>query len=226
MPLVLLLLALLAMLPVAAQKKPFHVRPVKVRWADSLPGDFSFRQQWSYPPNVSLTADGSLLCTGICPPQLDAMVDVAGHILRDSVAAYYRIVDTTHLYHTLRSQAHTYEWAGADYIAASRRHDTLAADTYCHPATHSSLRLRIVGDKCYARIIVNSINGGRQKTHKVYYYSRGSITIDSTLMARGILKAQFDFTFRAPRGFGPMYWRGQVYKTIGPAEEYEGMWLN
>lgn len=209
-----------------AQVPNTHPRPVKVKWTDKLTGDYSFRNQWSYQPGVSRQADGRVLCDGLCPPQMDGMLDSLGNILPDSISAYYRLIDTTHFYHTLTSEAHCYEWAGADYIAACRRHDTLAADTYCNPATHSSLRIRIVGDKCYATIIVNSIHATRNKKPIRYYCQKGDIKIDRKLLAKGVLKAQFDFTFRAPRAFGPMYWRGRIYKTIEPPRQYEGMWLN
>jgi hypothetical protein len=227
MPRILLLLFTLFLPPLLRAQVPLtHPRAVKVTWTDSVAGDFSFRNKWSYQPGVSRMADGQVRCDGLCPPRSEQMLDSAGRILRDSIAAYYRLVDTTHLYHTIASEAHCYEWAGADYIAVQKRHDTIAADTYCNPATHSSLRLRIKGDKCYATIIENSIRATRVRPRKRYYCTRGEITIDSMLLKRGILKGKFDFTFRAPKGFGDMYWRGRIYKNLEPPRRYEGMWFN
>jgi len=209
-----------------AQVSKSRSHPVQIQWVDSLSGDFSFRNQWSYQPGVSVQLNGRVMCDGLCAPGVAAMVDVAGNILPDSLAAYYRLVDTTHLYHTLASEAHCYEWAGADYITACRRHDTIALDTYCNPATHSSLRLRIVGDRCYAKILENSIAASRDKKRKVYYCTGGEMSIDRKLLVKGIFKATFDFSFQAPRAMRPMYWRGRIYKKMEPSQQYEGMWLN
>lgn len=209
-----------------AQVSMSHSRPVEIQWVDSLPGDFTFRKQWSYQPGVSRQPNGQVMCDGLCPPGTEAMLDASGNILPDSLRAYYRLVDTTHLYHTLASEAHCYEWAGADFIAACRRHDTIAADTYCNPATHSSLRIRIVGDRCYAKILENSIAASREKKRRVYYCTNGEMSIDKKLLAKGILKATFEFSFQAPRAMRPMYWRGRIYKKIEPTQQYEGMWLN
>lgn len=224
--LLLLTAACFAALLSSAQVPMSHSRPLQIQWVDSLPGDFSFRHQWSYQPGVSLQPNGRVMCDGLCPPATAAMVDQSGNIFPDSLASYYRLVDTTHLYHTLASEAHCYEWAGADYISAQRCHDTIAADTYCNPATHSSLRLRIVGDKCYARILESSIMSSRNGKRRVYYCTGGEIKIDKKLLAKGILKAGFDFSFRAPRAMRPMYWRGRIYKKLEPPQQYEGMWLN
>ncbi|MBX2907876.1 MAG: hypothetical protein KF744_17660 [Taibaiella sp.] len=227
MPRILLLLFTIFLPQLLRAQVPLtHPRAVRVLWTDTVSGDFSFRNKWSYQPGVSKMADGQVRCDGFCPPHTEKMLNADGRIIPDSIAAYYRLVDTTHLYHTLASEAHCHEWAGADYITAHKRHDTIAADTYCNPATHCSLRLRIKGDKCYATIIENSIRATRDKPRKRYYCTRGEMTIDSALLKRGILKAGFDFHFRAPKGFGDMYWRGRIYKTIEQPHRYEGMWLN
>lgn len=37
-------------------------KPVKIKWVDNLPGDFSFINNWTYPPGVEMKADGKAGC--------------------------------------------------------------------------------------------------------------------------------------------------------------------
>ncbi|MBB4037596.1 hypothetical protein GGR21_003516 [Dysgonomonas hofstadii] len=91
---------------------------IEIRWTDNLEGDFSFTQEWSYPENVFLNEYGELVCNGLCDTILDKMRDENGRIIKDSITHYYQLLDTTHHYYTLHSEAHAHEWAGTNYAEA------------------------------------------------------------------------------------------------------------
>ena len=74
---------------------------VQITWVKELSGDFSFKDQWDYPEGVYINTFGQVSCDGFCPPETDAMTDENGRIFDDSLAAFYQLVDTTHLYHSI-----------------------------------------------------------------------------------------------------------------------------
>jgi hypothetical protein len=186
---------------------------ITITWADSVIGDFSFINDWDYPEGVYRNQFGQLSCDGLCPPESYSMKDENGKIYQDSLAAFYQMIDTTHLYHSIQSEAWTYEWSGTDYVTAYNKNtDTTVCFTHNSVATHSSLNLIITKNKCIPVIVLNSITPSGIRTYKCI---GGGIEIDKTLWNKGILKATFNFDFEHPEHPDtPMYWKGKIYRSI------------
>ena len=163
--------------------------PIKIKWVSGLSGDFSFAKKWSYPEGVEVNEYGQLICNGFCPPETEAMFDNTGKIIKDSLTAFYKIVDTSHQSHTIECKAWCYEWADTDFIEAVRKSaDTTYCYTLLNAATHCSLELKITGSNCFATIDLNSVETGE---HARYYCTTGYITIDKDLWAKGDHESYF-----------------------------------
>jgi hypothetical protein len=189
------------------------VMPVNIKWVTSVKGDFSFVKKWSYPEGVERNEYGQLSCDGFCPQEVYAMIDSTGKIIRDSLAAFYKIVDTSHQLHSIECKAWCYEWAGTDFIEAIHKTaDTVYCYTLLNAATHCSLQINIVGNSCFASIDLNSIvNGGSAK----YNCTNGYITIDKILWEKGIVKAVFSFNFEHKENpKKPIYWKGKIFTKM------------
>ena len=193
---------------------------IQLRWVDNLDGDFSFKDNWSYPEGIYRNKFGQLSCDGFCPSEIENMFD-DGRILADSLDAFYNLVDTTHLFHSIESEAATYEWGGTNFISVKQLHqDTVICFTANNAATHSSLNLVIVGDTVEPTIELNSI---ASFGINIYFCSRGEMIIDKGLWEQGVLKATFDFIFNDKENPDmQMYWKGKIYaeiqKTISHAQ--------
>ncbi|MFD2941670.1 hypothetical protein [Flavobacterium notoginsengisoli] len=187
---------------------------LKIKWVDKLKGDFSFKNQWSYPEGIYKNDFGQLVCDGFCPSELDSMIDETGKIFKDSISAYYAIVDTTHLTHTIESVAKVWEWAGTNFIeVVQKSKDTVYAYTLNNVSTHSSLELMIVGDDCKADVLLLSITGVENSVG----FTTGYIIIDRKFWQKGIMKAKFEF--RREDFFDSIvnknfYWKGKIFATI------------
>jgi hypothetical protein len=94
---------------------------INIEWSRNIEGDFSFAEKWSYPEGVYRNTYGQLGCDGFCPPEIDLMMDSTGLIYSDSLKAFYKLIDTTHLSHTIQCEAWCYEWAGTDFITARKK---------------------------------------------------------------------------------------------------------
>lgn len=191
---------------------------VKIKWVDNLSGDFSFIKNWSYPLGVEMKADGKAGCAdgGFCPERCYPMLDSNGIVLKDSSTVFYQLLDTTHQFHTIQSEAWCYEWAGTDFIEAYRKgKDSIYCHTATGIATHCSLQLEILKNTCLATIDLNSIRAGGDA---VYYCTDGYITIDKKLWEAGIIKAEFNFIFEnKDEPEKPFYWKGRIYTKIKTA---------
>jgi hypothetical protein len=183
---------------------------IKIVWVENLDGDFSFKEQWSYPEGVYKNEFGQLSCDGICPIETDRMKDENGKIYKDSLEAFYQLVDTTHIYHSIKSEAWTYEWAGTNFMNFTKHSDnTIKGQSECNVATHSSLNIDIEGDFCNAWIEFYSLG--------IYIFplETGTIKIDKTLYRKGIIKAEFDLNFK--NTVDPekqIFWKGKIYTEI------------
>lgn len=186
---------------------------VKISWSDNLNDDFTFTENWDYPEGVYKNDFGQLSCDGLCPPEIDRMKDENGKIHEDSLNAFYKVVDTTHQFHSIQSDAWTYEWAGTNFVTAIRKNaDTTVCFTHNNAGTHSSLILTITKDKCIPIIELNSVT---LTGTKIYACKGGQIEIDKSLWEKGILKANFDFVFdHTENPKKPMYWKGKIYANI------------
>jgi len=186
---------------------------IKINWADNLQGDFSFSRNWDYPEGVYKNDFGQLSCDGFCPSGTDRMKDETGKIFEDSLEAFYKLVDTTHQFYSIKSDAWCYEWAGTNFATATKSKDTVFCFTHNNAATHSRLNLIITGNRCTPLIKLSSIAGpGETRT---YLCNGGQIEIDRNLYDKGILKAKFDFTFdHKENPAKPMFWKGEIYTEI------------
>ncbi|MFD2909026.1 hypothetical protein ACFSX9_09775 [Flavobacterium ardleyense] len=196
--------------------KPTATKPgeIEVTWDENLTGDFSFKNNWDYPEGIYRNQFDQLSSDGLCPSEIDRMKDENGKIYEDSLKAFYQIVDTTYKFHTIQSEASTYEWAGTNFTTATKiSTDTTICFTHSNVATHSNLLLTITNNKCIPTIEVNSVAGFKGK--KSYKCKSGLISIDKKLWEKGVLKAKFDFIFDHPEyPSTTMYWRGKIHTTI------------
>jgi len=198
-------------IPPANKKKKGQI---KIEWKNSISGDFSFKDNWQYPEGIYTNEFGQLSCDGLCPTEVDRMKDENGQVFSDSLDAFYQLVDTTHQFFSIQSVAWCYEWAGTNIINVTKiNKDTVFCVTQTNAATHSSLHLVIAQTICTPTIELTSINS--VSGNRTYKCKSGAITIDRTFWERGILKAEFDFTFlheEDPKR--PMYWKGKIYAKM------------
>ena len=186
---------------------------IKINWIDFLDENFSFKEKWSYPEGVYMNSFGQLSCDGICPPEIDRMKDDQGKIYPDSLQAFYKIVDTTHLSHSIKSVAWTYEWAGTDFINFERQsNNAIIGQTECTVSTHSSLHIKINNDSLTAWIDFNSI---RDLGKHIFPMKKGQFKMERSHFNKGIIKAVFDLKFE--NTINPakeIYWKGVIYSEI------------
>ncbi|HEU4496717.1 MAG TPA: hypothetical protein VFR70_06665 [Flavobacterium sp.] len=187
---------------------------IEISWIGDLAGDFSFTKNWDYPEGIYKNNFGQLSCSGLCPPETAKMQDENGKIYEDSLEAFYKLVDTTHQFHSIQSDAWAYEWAGTDFATATKIHpDTTVCFTHASAATHSNLILTIAKDKCIPVIELNSAAGPAET--KRYTCKSGQIEIEMKSWKKGILKASFGFVFNhAENPSRPMYWKGKIYTHV------------
>ncbi len=214
---------------------------IVIQWVDSLKGDFSFTNEWSYPEGVVMKENGRAECGdgGLCPEECYNMLDSNGNIYKDSLHRYYDLLDTTHQYYSISCTAHAYEYAGTNFIKANRKSkDTVYAYTLNNIATHSSLELNITKNTCTAEIKLNSIRMHnhsnyspntvedtvsfddshlhiQQANYETFKCSSGFIYIDRTSFNQQVLKARFKFTFQNNTDPDkPLWWEGLIKTPI------------
>ena len=181
-------------------------------WNDKQDQDFSFKDKWSYPEGIYINVHDQLSCDGLCPTRTDKMKDQTGRIIQDSLEIFYSIVDTSHLYHSLKSSNRMYEYSGTNYIDFSKTDNKIIGRTKTNVSTHSSLTIELDGNKFNAFVDLNSIrNLGKHR----FPLSKGNLEIDTTCYARGIIKANFDFKFRNTiEQSNELLWKGQIFSRI------------
>jgi hypothetical protein len=187
---------------------------IKISWKNNISGDFSFKENWEYPEGIYKNDFGQLSCDGLCPSEIDRMVDENGRIYNDSLVVFYQKVDTSHQFHSIQSDAWCYEWAGTNFATAKKlNNDTIICFTKNNSATHCSLNLILTNNKCIPTIKLNSIvNSTGIKT---YTCKSGQIEIDKKLWDKGIIKSKFEFIFDHKENPNkPMFWKGKIYAEI------------
>ncbi|SIS47582.1 hypothetical protein SAMN05421766_102147 [Zobellia uliginosa] len=186
---------------------------LKIEWTENLEGDFSFKDKWSYPEYIYRNTHGQLSCDGNCPLEADRMKDASGRIYKDSLQAFYALIDTTHVFHSLRSENRMYEYSGTDFIEFHKTEDgTIKGKSANNVSTHSSLIIEIQNDSCLVWVDFNSIRGLGQY---IFPLTKGSITIDRKRFEKGTLKAAFDFHFKNTLEPNiPLFWKGLIYSKI------------
>jgi hypothetical protein len=186
---------------------------IEISWVTILTGDFSFTKNWAYPEGIYKNKFGQLDCDGMCPEEIDRMKDKNGQIYKHSLAAFYKLLDTTHQFHSIKSESYAYEWAGTNFVTVTKKNaDTIICYTHNNVATHSSLIFTIIKNKCIPTIELNSIT---KTGTKIFKCNGGQIEIDKSLLKSGIFKANFDFVFHHYENPNkPMYWKGKIYAKI------------
>ncbi len=208
-----LIIIISACLTIASCSEKNKTEYLPIKWVDNIEKDFSFKDEWSYLEGIYKNKFGQLSCDGICPPEISRMINEEGKIFQDSLSAFYQIVDTSHLYHSIKSEAWTYEWAETDFINFEKQADnSIIGQTVCNASTHSSLIIKIKNNSATAWIDLNSVGKlGKQQ----FPLNRGKITIDKPLFDKGIIKAEFDLKFvNTLEADNEMFWKGLIYSKI------------
>ena len=198
----------------------FHAKQIlnsdlsfEIEWVDKMEGDFTFTNKWSYPEGVYLNQFGQLSCDGFCPIEIDDMKDDQGKILKDSLEAFYEIIDTTHLFHSLISETSNFAFGKARFINVIENSDgRTRINSETNFSTHSSLKIEIEKSKFSAKIDFASI-----RTNGIYSFkmNKGSFKIDKSYWEKGILKATFDLSFENTLNLNKkIIWRGKMFKEI------------
>ena len=208
-----LMLVLISCSLTVSNNEKLNLGEIKINWTDNLSGDFSFKENWSYPEGVYKNEFGQLSCDGLCPPEIDRMKDEKGKIFKDSLVSFYQLVDTTHQFHSIQSEAWSYEWSETHFATATKlNNDTVLCFTQSNVATHSRLNLIITKNKCIPIIELNSITSTEIT---IYTCKSGKIEIDRDFWEKGILKAKFYFIFdHKENSQKEMYWKGNIYANI------------
>jgi hypothetical protein len=214
---ILIILFLTLILPACGQKTNNQGSSdngqIQIIWTNKISDDFSFTDKWSYPEGIYKNQFDQLCCDGFCPQRTYSMRDSSGRIFPDSLIAYYQLIDTTHLFHSIKCEAWCYEWAGTDFLKAQfLNRDSIKCYTLTNIATHCSLHLLISNNNCTPTIELNSIS----KSEKIIYTcSDGYIKIDKGSFENGILKTQFNFNFYHPENPKiKIFWRGIALTII------------
>lgn len=195
------------------EKETKSVHKIKIEWIENLEGDFSFKEKWNYPEFVYKNRYGQLSCDGDCPIEIDRMKDESGRIYQDSLHAFYKIIDTTHLFHSLKSENRMYEYSGTDFIEFKKyKNGIIKGESINSVSTHSSLILELQNDSCTSFVTFNSV---RDLGINNFPLKNGTIKIDKTLFEKGIVKAVFDFTFQNTLEFDKeLFWKGKIFNKV------------
>mgnify|MGYP000743008991 CR=1 FL=1 len=196
------------------EKKTGSTNKIIIQWAANLQGDFSFKEKWSYREGVYKNRHGQLSCDGFYPLEIDSMKDESGRIYEDSLPAFYKIIDTTHVFHSLQSHNRMYEYSGTDFIEfVKQENEIIRGESINNVSTHSSLVLELENDFCVAWVEFNSI---RDLGLNKFPLKSGTIKIDRSLFENGIIKAEFDFKFEnTVEPDKELFWNGNIYSEIG-----------
>ncbi len=199
-------------------KKNNSENNIQIQWVENLTGDFSFNKKWSYRDGIYRNQNGELrLDTGMVPLDIEEVIngmkDERGEIFKDSLHQYYKIVDTTHIFHSIKSEANVYESTAYDYIEFKKmKNGEIKGETINNVSGYSHLHIKLDKEHCYAWNDYNSIRG---LGHHIFYMERGQILIDKTLFQLGIIKAEFDFNFKNTLELNEkLFWKGKIYSKI------------
>ena len=187
---------------------------IKIEWTNKLEGDFSFKEEWSYQEGIYKNRHGQLSCDGICPIEINRMKDESGKIYQDSLQAFYKIIDTTHVFHSLKSENRMYEYSGTNFIEFKKqKNGIIKGKSINNVSTHSSLHIELKKNSCNAFVIFNSVR--RDIGINIFPLKNGIIKIDKTLFESGIIKAVFNFRFENTlEPENELFWKGEIYNKV------------
>jgi len=168
--------------------------PISIEWVENINDDFEFTKQWSYKEGVYLNSFGQVSCDGFCPERTDQMKDSYGRVLKDSLTVFYQLVDTTHIFHTLKSTNDNEDKSYVNYITASKVNDsTFTLQTTQNSHIYGGLKILLIHSNCYSEIVVISPNPAIGTQY--YKLIKGHISIELPTFNKGIIKSKFDLTF-------------------------------
>lgn len=188
-------------------------------WTDSLDGDFSFTEQWSYEEGIYVNKWGQLSCDGFCPIEIDRMKDDQGRIYDDSLTSFYSYVDTTHHYFTHEGTVKAFEFHECNYATASHSFGKIHIQTEMNIATHTSLHIVFDPKKSFEEgsykvyLIYNSI---RRVKPVVFLAESGSIKLSESDYNKGMIKMSFDLKFEEVSN-NPDFkqsWKGKILTKL------------
>ena len=186
---------------------------LEIDWTETVEGDFKFIEKWSYPEGVYINRFGQLSCDGICPIGIDDMKDEEGKIINDSLEAFYEIIDTTHLFYSLKSETSSYEFGDSNFVRAIKKpNGQIWISSETNISTHSSLKIEIEKSKFSAKIDFGSITPIGNHSFRM---KKGILQIEKSYWKKGILKAKFNLSFEDT--LNPkrdLFWKGIMFKEI------------
>lgn len=180
------------------EKKDNSENRIKIEWVENINGDFSFNKKWSYRDGIYRTQNGELrLDSGMVPEEIAETItrkyDENNRIYKDSLTEYYKIVDTTHIYHSIKSVANVYESTVYDHFEFKRMENgVIKGETINNVSGYSHLHIKLDNDYCYAW---NDLKSFKDLGNHIFDLKSGKILIDKPLFQKGIIKAEFDFIF-------------------------------
>lgn len=200
------------------EKKYNSENRIKIEWVKNLSGDFSFTEKWSYGDGIYRNQNGELrLDSGMVPEEIAETItrkyDEKNRIYKDSLTEYYKIVDTTHIYHSIKSVANVYENTVYDHFEfKERKNGEIKGETINNISGYSHLHIKLENDFCYAW---NDYKSHMDLGEYIFYLKSGKILIDKPLFKQGIIKAEFDFNFNNTlEKKKKLSWKGKIYSKI------------
>jgi hypothetical protein len=188
---VFLIIAILFITCSVTQNKQVQVKEIYVEWTDNIDNDFAFKDQWSYGEAIFRNQYGQLICDGLCPSEIYDMSDSEGRIFEDSLQRYYRLVDTTHYYHSIVIDERQPDSLGYIYVKQLSK-DSIECITAGGVSTSKLLQIQIVKNVCFPVVKWASPAPNSDWT---YPCVGGSLKIDKSYWKQGIMKSLFTFTF-------------------------------
>jgi hypothetical protein len=192
------------------KKELYTEKERSIIFTKDLAGDFSYTEKWEYPLGVYINQHDQVSCDGFCPEGAWGFRDEEGKIYEDSLEAFYALVDTTHEFHSLNSQAHQYEWYNSDFMTFTKLEGYSYSGISAYDAgNHSRLHIEISGSYFKAYVDFNSVTSTPRTTFQL---KSGILVLDEEAQSRGILKGKFDFTFKNTLDSEvPLTWKGTFY---------------
>lgn len=182
---------------------------IPISWFDELRGDFSFSNKWKFTDGIYLNDYQQIICWK-CPPRPDKMLDKRRKIIADSMAIFYKLIDSTRHYFSLDSRSTLTDMNGNHFISVKKYGEfTLEGFTNNNDGVNCSFFFRIKDDFIDSWIYVKD----NSKT-KIYYLKEGKFFADKKAFEKEILKAKFSFIYQSENGFKPLYWSGKIYAKI------------
>ncbi|SNR37841.1 hypothetical protein [Lutibacter flavus] len=194
------------------EKKDNSENRIKIEWVENLNGDFSFSEKWSYGDGIYRNQNGELrLDSGMVPEEIAETItrkyDENNRIYKDSLTEYYKIVDTTHIFHSIKSNGNYYHME-----FKKMGNGEIKGETINNISGYSHLHIKLKNDYCYAWIEYNSVS---DEGNHIFNLKNGRILIDKSLFKKGIIKTEFDFDFKNTLDLNEKWSRkGKIYSYI------------